>query len=356
MAENTPSIKSDEISLKEIIIKGIEIWHFLWSKWLIILIAGLLGGAIGLTMSFSIKPKYTARLTFVVANEKGNPLGSYSGLAAMAGIDLGGGGSDLFSSENIMELMKSRLMIERTLLSPVEVEGKRLTLLEHYVSFNKLHKNWDKNPMLATIHFEINCDPTKFSRIQDSIIESIFRKITKEALSVNKPDKKLSIIESTFTGTNEIFSKVFLEELNNRVSEFYIGTKTMRLKQNVEILQNRADSLSGIITSATRGIANLTDQNMNSSKAIAIAGRSRKQIDLQVAGAVYTEVVKNLELAKFTLQKETPLIQVIDSPVYPLQKEKLGKLNGLVLGGFLAGFLAIGFLLGKWFISLIMNE
>ena len=355
MAESKTNTNSDEISLKELILKLKEIWIFLWSKWKIILLAGIVGAAIGLTLSFISKPKYTAKLTFVVANEKSNSLGSFSGLAAIAGIDLGGGGSDLFSSDNIMELMKSRLMIERTLLSPVEVDGKRLTLLEHYVSFNKLHKNWKKNPLLATIHFEINCDPTKFSRIQDSVIESIFIKITKEALSVNKPDKRLSIIESTFKGTNEIFSKVFLEELNNRVSEFYIGTKTMRLKENVDILQNKADSLSGIITSATMGIASITDQNMNSAKAIAIAGRSRKQIDLQVAGAVYAEVVKNLELAKITLQKETPLIQVIDSPVYPLKKEKLGKLKGLLLGGILAGFVIVGWLLGQKFYQSIMK-
>ena len=307
-------------------------------------------------MSFIIKPKYTAKLTFVVANEKSNSLGSFSGLAAIAGIDLGGGGSDLFSSDNITELMKSRRMIESTLLTPMEVDGKRVTLIEHYISFKKLRKSWSKNLKLTNIHYEIKCDPAKFSREQDSIIESIFKEIIKEDFRVSKPNKNLSIIESAFTSINEIFSKVFLEELNNKVSEFYIETKTKRLKQNVDILQDRADSLSGIITSATMGIASLTDQNLNSSRAIAIAGRSRKQIDLQVAGAVYTEVVKNLELAKVTLQKETPLIQVIDSPVYPLKKEKLGKLKGIVLGGFLAGFLAIGFLLGKWFVSLIMNE
>ena len=355
MAESKTNTNSDEISLKELIEMAKKISLFLWSKWKIILLAGILGAGIGLALSFIIKPKYTAKLTFVVANEKGNSLGSFSGLAAIAGIDLGGGGSDLFSSDNIMQLMKSRLMIERTLLSPVEVDKKRLTLLEHFVSFNKLHKNWDKNPLLATIHFEINCDPTKFSRTQDSIIESIYIKINKDALSVYKPDKKLSIIESTFTGNNEIFSKVFLEELNNRVSEFYIGTKTMRLKQNVDILQDRADSLSRIITSATIGIASLTDQNLNSSRALAIAGKSRKQIDLQVAGAVYTEVIKNLELAKITLQKETPLIQVIDSPVYPLKKEKLGKLKGLVLGGIFAGFLTVIWLMGKRIYKLIMR-
>jgi uncharacterized protein involved in exopolysaccharide biosynthesis len=51
--------------------------------------------------------------------------------------------------------------------------------------------------------------------------------------------------------------------------------------------------------------------------------------------------VKNLELSKMSLLKETPLIQVIDQPVYPLEEIKFGKLKGLVLGGFLGGVFTI---------------
>jgi len=42
-----------------------------------------------------------------------------------------------------------------------------------------------------------------------------------------------------------------------------------------------------------------------------------------------------------TLRKETPLIQVIDTPILPLKKERLGKAMGIVLGGILAGFLIV---------------
>jgi len=356
VAENTPTTKSNEISIKEIILKSKEIWQFLWSKWLTILIVGLLGGAIGLALSFVIKPKYTATLTFAVANEKSNPLGAYAGLASMAGLDLGGGGSDLFSSENIMELMKSKKMIENTLLTPTKVDEKNTTLIEYYITFNKLRESWIKKPGLANIHFEINCEPDKFSRTQDSIVGSICDKLSKTAISISKPDKKLSIIESRVITTNEIFSKQFLEGLISNVSAFYIETKTKRLKQNVDILQNRADSLSAILTSSTQNIASLTDQNLNPAKAMVNAGRARKQIDLQITGTVYGEILKNLELSKVTLQKETPLIQVIDSPVYPLQKEKFGKSKGIISGGMLAGFLIVGWLLGRKLYQSIINE
>jgi uncharacterized protein involved in exopolysaccharide biosynthesis len=52
-------------------------------------------------------------------------------------------------------------------------------------------------------------------------------------------------------------------------------------------------------------------------------------------------------MAKVSLRKETPLIQVIDRPILPLKKEKVGKLNSLIRGGFLAGFLTILMLIFK---------
>jgi uncharacterized protein involved in exopolysaccharide biosynthesis len=68
---------------------------------------------------------------------------------------------------------------------------------------------------------------------------------------------------------------------------------------------------------------------------------ARRQVDVQANTAILTELVKQSELAKVILRKDTPLIQVIDAPILPLKKEKFGKAWGIVLGGILAGFLII---------------
>jgi hypothetical protein len=39
---------------------------------------------------------------------------------------------------------------------------------------------------------------------------------------------------------------------------------------------------------------------------------------------ILTELIKQVELAKVTLRKEKPLIQVIDRPILPLPKERFG--------------------------------
>jgi uncharacterized protein involved in exopolysaccharide biosynthesis len=56
-------------------------------------------------------------------------------------------------------------------------------------------------------------------------------------------------------------------------------------------------------------------------------------------------LVAQLELSKVSLRKETPLVQLIDRPILPLEKDKVGRLISLVLGGFLAGFLTVLYLI-----------
>jgi len=68
-------------------------------------------------------------------------------------------------------------------------------------------------------------------------------------------------------------------------------------------------------------------------------------------GTVYTEILKNLETLKLDLARETPLVQVIDQPIFPLKKEKLGKVKGTFFGGIIGGVLIVVYLLGMLYIK-----
>ena len=71
---------------------------------------------------------------------------------------------------------------------------------------------------------------------------------------------------------------------------------------------------------------------------------TRRQVDVQANTAILTQLVAQLELSKVSLRKETPLVQLIDTPILPLEKEEVGRIKCFVLGGFLAGFLSVLFL------------
>jgi uncharacterized protein involved in exopolysaccharide biosynthesis len=64
---------------------------------------------------------------------------------------------------------------------------------------------------------------------------------------------------------------------------------------------------------------------------------------------IFAEVVKNLELAKFTLSQETPVIQIVDNSYFPLRKESESKLVWMILSGMLGVFFSAAYLLAaRW--------
>ncbi|MCL6460609.1 MAG: lipopolysaccharide biosynthesis protein [Flavobacterium micromati] len=342
MTEPTPN---DEISLKELIDKAKEWSNYLLSQWKIVVLAGIIGAALGLAYSFSKKPIYTATLSFALEDEKsgGGGLGGALGLASSFGFDLGGGGGSIFTGSNLNELFKSRSMVEQTLLTPVVYSGKSISLAEMYIQENEWRESWENKPQFKNIQFLPQAKRKDFTRVHDSIMGVMYSNISKTGLSVGQKDKKIAIITIDVNSTNELFAKYFTEALVKNVSDFYVDTKSKKARMNMAILQKQTDSVRGALNGAITGVAVANDNTFMLNPALNVrrAPSARRQVDVQANTAILTELVKQSELAKVTLRKETPLIQVIDQPILPLKMEKFGKAKGLVLGGILAGFLTV---------------
>lgn len=352
--KTSSNIEQDEMSVKDMILKLKEWFHYLLSKWVIILIAGIIGGIFGFVNAYSKKPLYIAELSFALENEHSS--GAF-GLASQFGFDLGSGdGGGAFSEDNLLELMRSRSMVEKTLLTTVSVKGKEQTLAEFYIDFSELGEAWDDNPELKGIRFLPYADRSEFSLQQDSVLGILYKSVVGNHLTVYKRDKKLSIINVKVISTNELFSKFFTEILTREVSDFYVDTKTKKSSENLAILQHQTDSVRRALNSAISGVASSVDANPNANAAQQIlqVPSKRRQVDVQVNQAILNELVKNLEISKVSLRKETPLIQIIDKPILPLQKQGFGKLHGLVIGGFIGGIISLGFLVARRILREIM--
>ena len=335
---------NDEISLKELIEKAKEWFDYLLSQWKIILLAGIIGACLGLAYSFIKKPIYTATLSFALEDEKsGGGLGGALGLASSFGIDLGGGGGSIFTGSNLTELFKSRAMVEQTLLSPVVVDGKTISLAEMYIQNKEWREKWNDKPKFKGIQFLPDTKRKYFTRVHDSILGVMYQDLSKTGLSVGQKDKKISIITIDVNSTNELFSKYFTEALVKEVSDFYVTTKSKKSRMNMDILERQTDSIRRELNGAITGVAVANDNTFGLNPAMNVrrAPSARRQVDVQANTAILTELVKQTELAKVTVRKETPLIQVIDQPILPLKKDKFGKGKGIVMGGFLAVFLVV---------------
>ncbi|MHC0442764.1 Wzz/FepE/Etk N-terminal domain-containing protein [Flavobacterium sp. 3-210] len=350
------TIENDEISLKDLIIKAKEWIVYLLSQWKIILLVGIIGSVLGLTYSLVKKPIYTASLSFALEDEKsGGGLSGALGLASSFGLDVGGSGGGIFTGSNLAELFKSRAMVEKTLLSPIKLNGKKISIAEMYIQNNNWRKGWNDKASLSNIQFLPNADRKNFTRVQDSILGVMYDALSKSSLSVSQKDKKVSIITMDVRSTNELFAKFFCEALAKQVGEFYVETKSKKARMNMSILEHQVDSIRGELNAAITGVAIANDNTFNLNPALNVrrAPSARRQVDVQANTAILTELVKQAELAKVTLRKETPLIQVIDRPILPLAKESFTKTKGMILGAILFTCVATLFLVFKRLITLL---
>ncbi|MFB2119325.1 Wzz/FepE/Etk N-terminal domain-containing protein [Parapedobacter sp. 2B3] len=339
---NSPQGQYHGISLRELILKVTALVRYLLSKWAIILTIALLGAVLGLCYSLFKKTNYTATLSFVMDESSASQgsLGAAASIAEQFGFNLGGigGVGGFFQGDNIIEFLKSRSMIDETLLTEVEVDGEKTLLVDRYIAYTNLREKWaSKNSPLANLQFRDTVGVFK----QDSLMATFYKAILKNNLVIDKPDKKFNIINIEMESADEVFSKMFAETLIKNATDFYIQTRTQKAKENLDVLTHQVDSVRRELNEAIGGVAAATDANPNPNKAFQSL-RVRSQlytVDVQANTAILTELVKNQELAKITLRNEKPVIQVLDRPILPLENDKLGKLKAIIIGGFIGGFL-----------------
>jgi uncharacterized protein involved in exopolysaccharide biosynthesis len=347
MRDEQQQIDNDEISLKELIQKIQEWIAYLKTQWKLIIGIAAIGAILGFTIASFIKPNYLATSTFVLEEDKaGGGLGGALGLASSFGIDLASGGGGMFTNSNIIELMKSRHVVEKALLNPISIANKKYSIIDFYIDFNFLRKKWMKKEKYSNVKFPLNIDRQNFTILKDSVLQVIYKDIIKNNIKITQKDKKVSIITIEVRSKNELFSKIFCEELLKETSDFYIETKSKKARLNVDILQRQADSIRAELNSAITGVATASDNvyNLNPALNVKRTPSTRRQVDVQANTAILTQLVAQLELSKVSLRKETPIVQLIDRPILPLEKEKLGRLKSLILGGFLGGFLTVLYL------------
>ena len=354
-------VNEDEISLKELLQKAREWWQYLLSKWIIILIFGIGGAAIGLVVSILTPPKYTAHLSFALV-EKSAGGGGLADLASSFGISglMGSGSSGAFSGDNLLEIMQSPHTIEQTLLTPVVYQAKKQNLVEVYIQFNELRKDWQKNvnnKELQTLAYPIGQKRETFTRTQDSVLNSIYEKIIKSnALIIARKDKKLSFVNVAYTSKDEVFSKLFEEKLMEETYRFYKDTRTAQSRANINMMQAKADSIRRLYESSLYRSAGYSQVNINQALSFAAVPKIKQDNNAQLYATVYTEVLKNLETLKLDLARETPIVQIIDTPRFPLEKERLGKSKAMATGGMLGGMLIVFYLLGGMFLKNALKD
>lgn len=336
---------------------------YIWSKKWFIVAAGIVGVIIGFVHAYIYKPTYTATYKFSIES-KSPSTGGLGALSMLTGL---GGASGTFSGDNLVELFRTRTMVEMALLKPIVVEGDTMNLLEYKILADSMRLNCDKikakedpsKPHIATI-----CDVTfpygqcreSFSREQDSILMGMASSMILKDIEIERIDKKLSYASFSIKSKDERFAKEFSTAMINTVFDFYLESKREKSQRNIDEFQERADSIRKELNKSLYAVAHYRDLNMNPSKSVIGVEQLKYQTDIQINTAAYSEIVKNIEVMKLDMVKSEPLIQEIDVPRYPLQNDKKGKVKTGLKYGVALGFLTVIVLCGIHFVKSLNKD
>jgi hypothetical protein len=201
--------------------------------------------------------------------------------------------------------------------------------------------------LTAPVSFAIPASATvvapAHSVYQDSVLYVMYDQIAKKNVSVDRLNKKGSIFKIITVSQNQVFSKNFAERLLKETTTYYVNVKTSTAAANVKRLQARGDSLLRVLNAKSYNAASfqILDPNV-AFKSMSVPAEVSSR-DQSIVFSIYAEVTKNLEMSRIALVSQTPVIQLLDVPKYPLMDDRKSYLF-LGLVGFIAGIFAAIFL------------
>ncbi|MDH3327377.1 MAG: Wzz/FepE/Etk N-terminal domain-containing protein [Gammaproteobacteria bacterium] len=214
-----PPVEDDEINL-------LDYWRTLMRfKWMIVLIT-FLSGASAIGAAFNMTPIYRAEIILAPAGEDKNAAsalsGQFGGLAALAGINIGGGGGEI---EQAIATLESRVFtndfIKQEKLMPILFEKKWdasskswiakkeedvPTYWDAYKIFNKSIRSItsDKKTGMYTLAIELS-DPELASDLANKLVQKINAHQKQAAIIESK--KSIAYLESQLNETSVVEMK-----------------------------------------------------------------------------------------------------------------------------------------------------
>lgn len=142
-SHNLEGSSLDGLSPRILLLQLEEGISYLKSKWLVIISVGVLFGIIGASMAWMKKPLYKAEITFSI--DEGDPTSDKSEFSAFSeqlGLGPVDGGSVFSTAKNIEQLLKSRLLIEKTLRSTYNNGDTLITFADFFLDSLDFRDDW----------------------------------------------------------------------------------------------------------------------------------------------------------------------------------------------------------------------
>ncbi len=327
---------------KALILKFIEIKNNILKYWWVVALLVLVGGGIGFYIDSTLvkHDKYMASITFSVSGGSGQEMGG--GFGSLLGMQMqSGGDGNLFAGENLFYMLKTRPVLERALLTPVDMgNGKQELFINYYIDSTFVKQDdWEPydSPFLK-IRIKPGTLPSKLTLVEQQMVDFIVYRVRRET-EITVLNTKTSFIELRSKLEHELLSKAWLELLLETMQARYQETQTRKSYKMLRNMEKRADSLARMLNSSESQLARVTDLNEMVVDPTAKVQELRIGRKSSFISSLYLETQRSIENLRMTIIKETPLFTVIEPVHLPLEVSKFELQNmkfGIAIGLFLA--------------------
>lgn len=341
-------IHEDEISLGEFLSSTKLIIKGLLQHWKELLLCIIIGISLAFIYAKRHVPQYEAQLSFILSDD-GGQISSVSGIFSQLGLPVSTG---RYNIDKLIQISKSRVIVQKALFDKLDLDGKTDFLANHLLDLYELRSKWEnKTPDISGFSFVHNAFDD-FSDVENFMLKKLF------LLVVGSEDNAGSGLLSADYGRDhyvmtfavktrsEKMSISLAKSLYKEVSRFYTDISKEKKLNTFLILESKRDSIRTSLSEVEYALAKLEDQSLGEFTSQSAMKESEYRTKSLILRSALIESEKNVGLAEFSLESSTPLIQLIDSPIPPLQASYVSIVRILIFGicgGFLL-FLFVEFI------------
>jgi len=344
-------IEDDEISLKDLILKLKEFWNELWRYWWIIALITIPILALMVYNAVNSDVIYPTKLTFMVEEDSGGGLGALGGLAASFG--LGGGGGGEYNLEKMLELARSRKLIQTVLFEKENIQGNEDYFANHLIRIYNYHEGWVEDTTGLKNFLFVHDSIPGFKYHENNALKQLHRLLVGdrekgvEGLISTAISEPTGIMTLSINTLDERLSIKLIENLYEKLSKYYIEKSIEKASHTYNTMKFKTDSIYTELRNAEYSLANIKDTQKGLFKRTDQLNGFRLEAKIKMLYAVYGESLKNLEVAEFGLRDQTPVIQPIDFPIPPIKPEDGSVLKAIIIACILGGFISSAFIIGR---------
>ncbi|MBL0006763.1 MAG: hypothetical protein IPP25_06105 [Saprospiraceae bacterium] len=348
--EEKESTYNDEISLRDLILKIRSFIQEVIRYWNIPAVCVLLALAYQGYQYIKFEPTYPARITFSVDEDEG---GSSPGLTGILGqFGLGSVRPSRYNLDKILALSKSRRVIEHMLFGKIIIDGKDDFLANHLIREYNLNPPTQTNESSGSGFYFTHDSLPAFGRQENEMLMALFNFIIgppdnpRKALITADYNEDTNIMSIDVSTTNEEISLALANRMFESLSEYYVNKAIEKQSKTLSVITAKKDSVLTVLKGTEYQLANFKDSHRGLLMRTDQISELRLQREITALSAMYAEVLKNTEVADFSLKNKMPFIQVIDAPLSPIQPTQISLLRkiliSIVIGGIIGSVLVVG--------------